>query len=171
MEIISFLPTLDVGNLFRWMLDVWLSSITHIVIAFGYMDQEILWQRPRTWKLEASLGHEHKKCLNVRQKLGTRTLSLTLSLSHSHSLTLSLSYSLTLDMLNNFCFHVYAQKSLSHFHTLSLSHSCTLSLFQSLIHSLSTYWTTFVFMFKLKSHCLYVKMSMGIFYILLSPWV
>ena len=42
-------------------------------------------------------------CQNVRQKLGTRqTLSLSLSLSHS----------LTLDMQNNFCFHVYAQKSL-----------------------------------------------------------
>ena len=31
-------------------------------------------------------------------------------LSHSH--TLSISHSLTLDMLNNFCFHLYAQKSL-----------------------------------------------------------
>ena len=36
--------------------------------------------------------------------------SLTLSLSRS--LTLSLSHSVCLDMLNNFCFHVYAQKSL-----------------------------------------------------------
>ena len=27
------------------------------------------------------------------------------------------------DMLNNFCFHVYAQKSLSHSHSFSLSHS------------------------------------------------
>ena len=35
---------------------------------------------------------------------------LTLTLSHSH--TLSISHSITLDMLNNFCFHVYAQKSL-----------------------------------------------------------
>ena len=35
-------------------------------------------------------------------------------------------------MLNNFCFHVYAEKSLSHYHTLSLSHSHTLTLFQSL---------------------------------------
>ena len=36
-----------------------------------------------------------------------------LTLTRSHSLTLSLSHShLTLDMLNNFCFHVYAQKSL-----------------------------------------------------------
>ena len=34
-----------------------------------------------------------------------------------------LSHSLSLDMLNNFCFHLYAQKSLSHSHTLiSLSH-------------------------------------------------
>ena len=91
-------------------------------------------------------------------------------------------------MLNNFCFHVYAQKSLSHSltltlsfslshsfnlsfihsqhaeqlffmsmlkidsHTFSLSHSLT--LFQSLIHSLSTRWTTFVFMSMLKSDCL-----------------
>ena len=30
----------------------------------------------------------------------------------SHSRTLALSHSLSLDMLNNFCFHVYAQKSL-----------------------------------------------------------
>ena len=44
--------------------------------------------------------------------------SLTITLSHSHTLSLSHSHtltlfqSLTLDMLNNFCFHVYAQKSL-----------------------------------------------------------
>ena len=43
--------------------------------------------------------------------------SHSLSFTLSHSLTLSLSHSLTLDMLNNFFFHVYAQKSLS----LSLS--------------------------------------------------
>ena len=76
-----------------------------------------------------------KKMSECQTKAGnqnTLTHSLTLSLSHSHSLTLSLSYSLTLDMLNNFCFHVYAQKSLSHFHTLALSHS------QSRIHSRST---------------------------------
>ena len=47
--------------------------------------------------------------------------------SLSHSLTLSLSHSLTLDMLNNFCFHVYAQKSLS----LTLYHSHTLELVPS----------------------------------------
>ena len=43
---------------------------------------------------------------------------LTLTLSHSHTLTLShshtlsISHSVTLDMLNKFCFHLYAQKSL-----------------------------------------------------------
>ena len=54
----------------------------------------------------------------------------TCKLAHSHSLTL--------DMLKNFCFHVYAQKSLSHSlslslslfltHTLSISHSLTLDM-------------------------------------------
>ncbi len=39
------------------------------------------------------------------------------------------------DMLKNFCFHVYAQKSLSHFHTLSLSHSRTITLSHSRILS------------------------------------
>merc|ERR1712141_793701 len=37
--------------------------------------------------------------------------------------------------MGNFCFHVYAQKSLSHSHTLSISHSHTLTL--SLSHSLT----------------------------------
>ena len=43
-------------------------------------------------------------------------------------------------------FLVYVQKSLTQFHTHSLS------LFQSLIHSLLTCWTTFIFMSMLKSH-------------------
>ena len=34
---------------------------------------------------------------------------------------------MSLDMLKNFCFHVYAQKSLSLYHTLALSHSLILS--------------------------------------------
>ena len=37
-------------------------------------------------------------------------MSMLKSQSHSH--TISISHSLTLDMLNYFCFHVYAQKSL-----------------------------------------------------------
>ena len=89
---------------------------------------------------------------NVRQKLGTwkffnvflrfpmfsnvfQCYLLSFSLSHylnlSHSHTLSISHWITLDMLNNFCFHVYAQKSLSNSHTLSLSHSHSLSLSHS----------------------------------------
>ena len=54
-----------------------------------------------------------------------------LSLDHLITCKLALSHSLTLDMLNNFCFHVYAQNLLSHFLTLtvtiSLSHSFNLS--------------------------------------------
>ena len=67
------------------------------------------------------------------------TLSLTLTLSHyltlSHSHTHSISHSITLDMLNNFCFHLYAQNSPSHFLTLTLSRYLTLTLSHS--HTLS----------------------------------
>ena len=78
----------------------------------------------------------NKKCLNVRQKLGTRTLSLTLSLPHSLTFTLSLFHSFTLLFTHSrhaeqLLFYVYAQKSLSHFRTLSLSHSLTLALSHS----------------------------------------
>ena len=62
----------------------------------------------------------------------TRSLShyLTISLSQCLTLTLSLSHSLTHNMLNNCCFHVYAQKSLSHSHYLiiSLSHSLSVDM-------------------------------------------
>ena len=69
------------------------------------------------------------------QKLGTRNFA-----KHSKLAKLALYHSLTLDMLNNFCFHVYAQNllSLSHSHsltltlTLTLSHSHTLSISHSL---------------------------------------
>ena len=84
--------------------------------------------------LPPSLIMSFKKCLNVRQKLGTRKTFKALKLSHSHSLSLV--------MLNNFCFHVYAQKSLSH------SYSLTLTLFHfhyfhTLIHSLSILFVVF----------------------------
>ena len=52
-----------------------------------------------------------KKCLNVRQKQGTKNVLENLQnckTCKTHSFNLSF----TLDMLNNFCFHVYAQKSL-----------------------------------------------------------
>ena len=63
----------------------------------------------------------------------TLSHSLNHSLSHSH-LTLSLTHLLTLDMLKNFCFHVYTQKSLYHYHSLthSRSHSHTISVSHSL---------------------------------------
>ena len=47
-----------------------------------------------------------KKCLNVRQ---TRNQECLANLA---KLTPSISHLLTLDMLNNFCFHIYAQNSL-----------------------------------------------------------
>ena len=56
-----------------------------------------------------SLVEDGKKMSERQTKAGNQ---ITFSLSHSHSL--SLCHSLTLVILNNFCFHVYAQKSLSH---------------------------------------------------------
>ena len=75
----------------------------------------------------------NQECYEKLEKL----VSNFLALSNSHSFTLSLSDSLFYDMLNNFCFHVHAQKSLSHSQTLSLtlSHSLTLTLSHSLILS------------------------------------
>ena len=77
--------------------------------------------------LNLSLGGVSKTMSERQTKAGNQEQSVTLTISHS----------LTLDMLNNFCFHVYAQKSLSHFHTLSLSHSRTLALSHSLTLSIS----------------------------------
>ena len=48
--------------------------------------------------------------LNLIKRQNILSHSHTLTLSHSH--TLSISHSLTLDMLNKFCFHLYAQNSL-----------------------------------------------------------
>ena len=63
----------------------------------------------------------------------SHSLSLSHSLTLSHSHTLSISHWITLDMLNNFCFHLYPQNSLSHSITLSLSlsHSFNLSFTHS----------------------------------------
>ena len=66
-----------------------------------------------------------KKCLKVRQRLGTR--------EKFEILKFKIAQVDPRDMLNNFCFHVYAEKSNSH--TLTLSHSLTLSLSHS--HTLS----------------------------------
>ena len=79
--------------------------------------------------------------MSERQKLGTCKLA-----------KLALSHSLTLDMLNNFCFHVYAQKSLSHSHTLSLFHSLTLSLSHSLTLNMLNNFCFHVYAQKSLSH-------------------
>ena len=88
-----------------------------------------------------------KKFLNVRQKLGTR----------SHSLTVS--HSLTLVILNNFCFHVYAQKSLAHSHTISLSHSLNVSLSRS--HSFTLSFTHSPHAEQLLFSCLCSKVTLS----------
>ena len=49
----------------------------------------------------------NQECFEKLEKLEKLSLALLSLLSQ-----LSLSHSLSLDMLNNFCFHVYAQKSL-----------------------------------------------------------
>ena len=67
-----------------------------------------------------------------------------MSMLKSHSHTLSVSHSCTLNMLNNFCFHVYAQKSLSHSFT-------TFATF--------TIFTTFTLSFTLSQHAEQVLFS------------
>ena len=93
------------------------------------------------------------------------THSLTLSLSHSF--TLLFTHSQHAEQLSFSCLCSKVALSLSHsltlslFHssTLALLHSRTLTLSHSLIHSLSTCWTTFVFMSRLKSHSLTFTLS------------
>ena len=76
-------------------------------------------------------------------------------------------------MLNNFCFDVFAQKwvfvIMSHV-TCCMSHvACHMShvLCQMLMLILGTCWTIFVFMSMLKCRCLWVKMTMLFFDLLL----
>ena len=94
--------------------------------------------RPIMGEIFSSLHMEQSQIQKMSERQTKAGNQITLS--HSHSLTPTVSHSLTLVILNNFCFHVYAQKSLSHSHTISLSQclTLTLSLFHSLIHSLST---------------------------------
>ena len=105
----------------------------------------------KSWEPEHSLTH-------------SVTLSLPLSLTISLSLTLSLSHPHTLDMLNNFCFHVYAQKS--HSHTLTLSHSRTLALLHSctlaLLHTLILSFTLSRHAEKLLFSCLCSKVTLSL---------
>ena len=110
----------------------------------------------------------YKKCLNVRQKLGTRNVLKNLKNFHFHYFwllsllsLLSLFHSLYVDMLNNFCFHVYAQKSLSHSNTSSLSQclTLTLSLSHSLTHHMLNNFCFHVYAQKSLSHFLTLSMS------------
>ena len=104
-------------------------------------------------KVTLSLSHS----LTIDMICLCSKVTLTLSLTHSPT------HSVSLNMLNNFCFHIFAQKSLSHSHSLSLSLFLTLTLFQSLIQSLSTCWTSFVFISMLKSRCCRRKLQWSFF--------
>ena len=64
------------------------------------------------------------------------------NLIHAETLTLSHSHTLTRLLFSFLCWKV------------TFSHSLTLTLSHSLIHSLSTCWTSFVFISMLKSRCL-----------------
>ena len=91
----------------------------------------------------------NKKCLNVRQKLGTWKF-LMFSYVFQCFLTFSnVTYSQSLILT----------LTLSHYLTLSLF--LTLTLFQSLIESLLTCWTTFVFISMLKSHSHTLTLSLS----------
>ena len=92
----------------------------------------------------------------------TLSLSLTISLSLSHSFNLSFNHSWHAKQLLFWSLCSKLTLTLSHSHSLSLSHSFSLS--HSLIQSLSTCWTSFVFMSRLKSHCLLTKIAMVFFW-------
>ena len=92
---------------------------------------------------------EYKKCLNVRQKLGTRNFAKLSKLAHSHSFTLDM-----LLLFSSLCSKVTLTLSHSHAltltHSLSLSHSLNLSfnhswhaeqvLFSCLCSKVTVYW-------------------------------
>ena len=62
-----------------------------------------------THSLTISIFHSHTHSQHAKQLLFSCLCS---KVTLTHSFPLSLSHSLTLDMLNEFCFHVYAQNSL-----------------------------------------------------------
>ena len=119
-------------------------------------------------------GSQLKKCLKVRQKLGTRRnlkfWKFKFKFQKLKWLKLILGTCWTtfvfMSMLKSHCLlpkiamlffgpHPHHPiLTLSHSHPLSLSLFLTLTLFQSLIQSLSTCLTTFVLISMLKSRCL-----------------
>ena len=118
-----------------------------------------VWTSDKSWEPGSFLMFSYVFQCFLTFSIVTYSHSHSLSLSHSLTLSHSHTHWITLDMLNNFCFHVHAQKSLSH----SLSLFLTLTLFQSLIQSLLTCWTSFVFISMLKSRCLNAKIAMFFF--------
>ena len=80
---------------------------------------------------------------------------VTLTLSHSN--TLSISHSLTLDKLNNYCFHVFAQTPLSHSFNLTFTLSFTQS--QHAEQLLSSCLCSKVTDYRLKWQCFFYHLQ------------
>ena len=127
--------TLRMSHVICQMLMLILGTCWTTFVLMSMLKSEYLW-----------LCHiSHVTCHNAH---------VTCQMSNAHA------YVDSRDMLNNFCFHVYAQKwvfvIMSHV-TLCMSH-VTLHMAhvicQMLMLILGTYWTTFVFMSMLKSEYL-----------------
>ena len=105
-------------------------------------------QNPKSWKITLTYQALSQTFENMGG--GQNFKNSYLNIPWGGYSLLSLFHSLYLDMLNNFCFHVYGSMLKSHSHTLSFSLLSQLSL------SLSrhAFKTTFVFMPMLKSHWL-----------------
>ena len=95
----------------------------------------------------------HVYAQNLLPHFLTPTLSHSHSFSLSHSFNLSFTHFLHAEQLLFSCVCSKLTLTLSHSHSLTLSRYLTLTLFQSLIQSLSTCWTSFVFISMLKSRC------------------
>ena len=99
-----------------------------------------VWTSDKSWEPDLTLSLS-QSLIHSLSSYWTTFVFMSMLKSHSHTISLSqcltlslfhsISHSLTLHMLNNFCFHVYAQKSLSHSLTFTLSHSHSFSLSHS----------------------------------------
>ena len=133
MEIVEYLKVQPTGKVLRGKFIPTASTQLS-----GGLGEKNVWTSDKSWEPGSFLMFSYVfQCFltfsNVTYSHShSHSLSLSHSLTLSHSHTLSISHWITLDMLNNFCFHLYAQNSLSHSLTLTLSHSHTLSISHSI---------------------------------------
>ena len=126
------------------------------------------------WTINQSLFHSPIQSLSTCLVFMSMMKNHTLTLAYSHTPILSLSHSfkishsVSLNMPNNFCFHVYAEKSHSHTLTPTLSHSHTLSF------TLSRHAEQLLFSClgsKVTVHSRKLQWFFWDFSISISPWV